>query len=147
MLLWYKCLLFRYRTVHLNSFGSNISQKDFVISWWKLKYFDSFKSDSTIGFLILKSFNLPPPPTNLCSSCHLTRSPLTTVFLFPWWIPYFAASFVNTGACPIAQLVKNPPAMRKTWVLSLGWEDSLEKGKAPVFWPGEFHGLQRIRYN
>ena len=29
-----------------------------------------------------------------------------------------------------AQLVKNPPAMRETWVQSLGWEDSLEKGKA-----------------
>ena len=29
----------------------------------------------------------------------------------------------------VAQLVKNPPAMWKTWVLSLGWEDLLEKGK------------------
>ena len=41
----------------------------------------------------------------------------------------------------VAQLVKNPPVMRETWVRSLGWEDPLEKGKAPVFWPGEFHGL------
>ena len=31
---------------------------------------------------------------------------------------------------PVAQLVKNPPAMRETWVPSLGWEDALEKGKA-----------------
>ena len=30
----------------------------------------------------------------------------------------------------VAQLVKNPPAMRETWVQSLGWEDSLEKVKA-----------------
>ena len=30
----------------------------------------------------------------------------------------------------IAQLVKNPPAIRKTRVRSLGWEDPLEKGKA-----------------
>ena len=30
----------------------------------------------------------------------------------------------------IAQLVKNPPAMRESWVQSLGWEDPLEKGKA-----------------
>ena len=30
----------------------------------------------------------------------------------------------------VAQLVKNPSAMRETWVLSLGWEDLLEKGKA-----------------
>ena len=27
----------------------------------------------------------------------------------------------------VAQLVKNPPAMRETWVRSLGWEDPLEK--------------------
>ena len=36
---------------------------------------------------------------------------------------YFWASLV-------AQLVKNLPAMQKTWVRSLGWEDPLEKGKA-----------------
>ena len=33
----------------------------------------------------------------------------------------------------MAQLVKNPPAMRETWVQSLGWEDPLEKGKATHF--------------
>ena len=33
------------------------------------------------------------------------------------------------GASLVAQLVKNPPAMWETWVLSLGWEDPLEKGK------------------
>ena len=27
----------------------------------------------------------------------------------------------------MAQTVKNPPAMQETWVLSLGWEDPLEK--------------------
>ena len=32
-------------------------------------------------------------------------------------------------ASPVAQLVKNPPTMRETWVRSLGWEDPLEKGK------------------
>ena len=30
----------------------------------------------------------------------------------------------------VAQLVKNVPAMRESWVRSLGWEDPLEKGKA-----------------
>ena len=30
----------------------------------------------------------------------------------------------------MAQLVKNPPAMRETWVRPLGWEDPLEKGQA-----------------
>ena len=28
----------------------------------------------------------------------------------------------------VAQLVKNQPAMRETWVQSLSWEDTLEKG-------------------
>ena len=33
------------------------------------------------------------------------------------------------GASLVAKLVKNQPAIRETWVPSLGWEDSLEKGK------------------
>ena len=35
-------------------------------------------------------------------------------------IPFFASL--------VAQLVKNPPAMREPWVRSLGWKDPLEKG-------------------
>ena len=35
-----------------------------------------------------------------------------------------------SSASLVAQLVKNLPAMRETWVGSLGWEDPLEKGKA-----------------
>ena len=35
-----------------------------------------------------------------------------------------------SGDSLVAQLVKNPPAMRETRVQSLGWEDPLEKGKA-----------------
>ena len=30
----------------------------------------------------------------------------------------------------MAQTVKNPPAMRETWVQSLGWEDPLEEAMA-----------------
>ena len=33
-------------------------------------------------------------------------------------------------ASQVAQIVKCLPAMRETWVRSLGWEDSLEKGMA-----------------
>ena len=33
----------------------------------------------------------------------------------------------------VVQLVKNPPVMWETWVQSLGWEDSLEKGVATYF--------------
>ena len=38
--------------------------------------------------------------------------------------------FLFLRAFLVAQLVKNQPAIRKTWVGSLGWEDPLEKGKA-----------------
>ena len=34
------------------------------------------------------------------------------------------------GASLVAQTVKNLPAMRETWVWSLGWEDLLEQGMA-----------------
>ena len=57
----------------------------------------------------------------------------------------------------MAQTVKNLPAMRKTCVQSLGWEDSLEKGTATyssslawrIPWteePGKLQsiGLQRV---
>jgi len=54
----------------------------------------------------------------------------------------------------VAQLVKNPPAQWETWLQSLGWEDSLEKGKAThsgiLDWriPGTIQsmGLQRVRH-
>ena len=42
----------------------------------------------------------------------------------------------QSGASLIAQLVKNPPAMQETPVRSLGWEDPLEKGKAPLQYSG-----------
>ena len=56
-------------------------------------------------------------------------------------------SYHSVLASPVAQLVKNLPAMRETWVQSLGQEDPLEKGKAistPVFLPGEFHGQRSL---
>ena len=49
----------------------------------------------------------------------------------------------------VAQLVKNPPAMRETWVQSLGCEDPLEKGKAThssiLAWriPWTVHGVTK----
>ena len=35
-----------------------------------------------------------------------------------------------TYASLVAQMIKNLPAVQETWVLSLGWEDPLEKGMA-----------------
>ena len=36
--------------------------------------------------------------------------------------------FFNLVSNPGGSAVKNPPAMRETWVQSLDWEDPLEKG-------------------
>ena len=50
------------------------------------------------------------------------------------------------GASLVAQVVKNPPAMQKTWVQSMGWEDPLEKGMqpTPAFLPEKSHGQRRL---
>ena len=34
------------------------------------------------------------------------------------------------SASLVAQMVENLPAMRETWVQSLGWEDPVEEGMA-----------------
>ena len=54
----------------------------------------------------------------------------------------------------VAQLVKNLLAMRETWVLSLGWEDLLEKGKAAhssiLAWRSPWtkvHGVPKAGHN
>ena len=38
--------------------------------------------------------------------------------------------YTHTRASLVAELLKNLPAMRETWLQPLGWEDALEKGKA-----------------
>ena len=57
-----------------------------------------------------------------------------------------------TWVSPVAQRLKHLPAMRETWVRSLGWEDPLEKEMAPhssslawrIPWTEEPGGLQSI---
>ena len=44
--------------------------------------------------------------------------------------PFQYSGLQYSWASLVAQLVKNLPAMRETWVRSLSWEDPLEKGKA-----------------
>ena len=39
------------------------------------------------------------------------------------------SDFILGGASLVAQMVKNLPAMRETWIRSLGQEDPLEKEK------------------
>ena len=46
--------------------------------------------------------------------------------------------FQYSWASLVAQMVKNSPAMRETWLQSLVWEDPLEEGVAAQFLLGEF---------
>ena len=57
----------------------------------------------------------------------------------------FKLSFALIGL-PWWLTVKSLPARQQTWVLSLGWEDPLEKRMAtyPVFFPGEFYGQRSL---
>ena len=60
--------------------------------------------------------------------------------------------FLANRASPVAQMVKNPPAMPETGVQSLGWEDTLEKEMAihssilawRIPWTEEPGGLQSM---
>ena len=85
-----------------------------------------------------------PKRTQLTAKCPPTPAPC----------PGFcgAAIFDVQPAFAAAQTVKNPPAMRETWIQSLGREDPLEKGTATpsnilaliIPWTEEPDGLQSM---
>ena len=80
------------------------------------------------------------------------------------WLPFFLETSTETpvffslevqnkwhlytflGASLVAQMVKNLPAVHKTWVWSLGRKDPLKKGwlLTPVFLPGKSHGQRSL---
>ena len=73
---------------------------------------------------------------------------------------FWTWSFSRAIDSLVAQVVKNLPVMRETWVQSLGWEDLLEKGMAThssipawrIPWTeetGELQSIasQRVRHN
>ena len=98
--------------------------------------------------LIKKPKHLPAPPwVNWCLEKKIFFGPVTCGISVlrpriepgPWqWKPIIPTtrppgnSYWNFAFSHFlwAQLVKNLPAKRETWVWSLDWEDSLEKGTA-----------------
>ena len=54
-----------------------------------------------------------------------------------------------SGLKLVTQTIKNLPAIWESQVLSLGWEDPLERAwqSTPVFLPGEFHGQSLVGYS
>ena len=102
-------------------------------------------------------FQLLMAPENPWSSLQLRNSSLATVSS---WFSSLGVSLCVLSSCkdmvigfgahpnpvwasPVAQLVRNLPAVWEIWVHSLGWEDPWRRERIPilVFWAGEFHGL------
>ena len=67
----------------------------------------------------------------------------------------FTLAFPYFGASLVAQSLKRLPAVRETWVQSLGWEDPLEKEKSTLSsilawripWTIQSMGSQRVRHD
>ena len=55
------------------------------------------------------------------------------------WLAVLLSTPRPNGASLVAQMVKNPPAMKETQVPALGQEHPLEKN-IPVFLAGKSHG-------
>ena len=72
-----------------------------------------------------------------------------------WMVPVNGKLPSDYRASLMAQLVKNLPVMWETWLQSLGWEDTLEKGKATHCsilawrspWTVQAMGSQRVRHD
>ena len=101
---------------------------------WKIQF-----PDSSVG---------KESPCNSWDSGLIPGSGRPTVARISYPPQYSWASFV-------AQLVKNLPTVRETWVRSLVWEDPLEKGKATqssilawrISWTVESMGSQRVGHD
>ena len=109
-----------------------------------------------MGFLTL-TWHLSLSLCSLCSLCFpedlealggslpiicISTPNLTSDQIPEWWALVFSCPLSPLFGCQaslVAQLVNNPPAMRKTWVRSLGWEDPLEKGTG---YPLQYSGLE-----
>ena len=87
-----------------------------------------------IWTLSLLKWHLEALPFLKADLCSLLIYPQWGYFSDEWpWNPiwFLGSDFWETSL--VTQMVKKPPAMRGTWVWSLGWEDSLEEGMATHF--------------
>ena len=121
MLLWHKqpAILVGMKRCFLSehpAFSSPAHLLDWMMltaSWW---------FSLTAGFFLFVSIGNDFHEFNCTELFYLYSKSLLQTSLW--------SSIVQLWASLVAQLVKNLPAMLETWVLSLGWEDLLEKGKA-----------------
>ena len=99
----------------------------FVQCWVLSQFFQSLLSTASRGSLVLHFLHKG-------DVCHLHiwgywyfshQSRFQLAFHPAWHFSWCTLHW----AFLVAQLVKNPPAVRETWVQSLGRQDALEKGK------------------
>ena len=142
------------KSIHWNSFYTINSRE---ICFWK----DDLRAICNPWTLVAQScptlcdlMDWGPP----CSSVHgiLQAAGLDSHSLLPgitWLRDQTLVSCIAGRASLLAQKVKNPPAMQKTWVWNLGQEDPLEKGMAThssilpwrIPWTKEPGGPQSMR--
>ena len=108
---------------------------------WTLSWF----SLELTGLISLQSKELSRVFSNTTARKHqfLSTQPFLWSHSHPYKTTGIAIALTTGGASLVAQLVKNLPEMRETWVRSLGWEDPQRRERlpTPVFWPRKFHGL------
>ena len=90
----------------------------------------------------------------VCICEHLHRQGCRSVHMCVVCLCVFTYIYCCARASLVAQMVKRLPAMKETWVRSLGWEDPLEKEMATyssiiawkIPWTArlQFMGSQRV---
>ena len=116
----------------LSSLQTYLNSQGLIIAPEKIQHMRPWKY---LGFHILQktitplqfSFKVPEPLTLL--SLHQFLGHLN--WIQPTLgIPAYTEQHIQSFLSLVAQLVKSTPAVQETWVLSLSWEDPLEKRKA-----------------
>ena len=68
------------------------------------------------------------PCANVILKCMLYEGPDTSLWVLRHFLSLISRLLVAIWIFPVAQTVKNLPAVKEAWVRSLGWKDPLEKG-------------------
>ena len=118
---------------------------EFLKCQWVWTIFKKNPTKSLVSFA--KGLGFPDTSVGKESTCHAGDPSSIPGEGIGYPLQYSWASLV-------AQVIKHLPAMRETWVQSLGWEDPQEKGKAThssilawrIPWTVTM-GSQRVRHN
>ena len=120
----------------------------------------AYTSELSDGWPLPMRHSPPQPPRRAQSTCYLyvMGQFIQNVFNKPMNLFHHSIHRVHSSLYiewdfPVAQMVQNLPAMQETLVLSLGWEEPLEKGMAthscilgwriPWAWRATVHGVAK----